>query len=180
MQHTSDFDLIRNTIARNNQYLDDRRYEDCARTFTEDGSIAGHNGRGAILEFMHSQGLGARPELQRRHVVTNIAIELSGTRLAWTATCSSMTRLAPSRGSSRRSVATPTGWLANPTAPGCSQRGSSTSWTDGIPAEGPSGSSELPSLRLGRLLGAPSSKRQRLDELPIELGPSTTPVQLIA
>ena len=29
----SDFDLIRNTIARNNQYLDDRRYDDCSRTF---------------------------------------------------------------------------------------------------------------------------------------------------
>lgn len=27
---------------------------------------------------MHSQGLGARPELQRRHVVTNIAIQISG------------------------------------------------------------------------------------------------------
>ena len=74
----SDHDLIRNTIARNNQYLDDRRYEDCARTFAEDGSIAGHQGRTAILEFMHSQGLGANPQLQRRHVVTNIAIEVAG------------------------------------------------------------------------------------------------------
>lgn len=74
----SDFDLIKNTIARNNHYLDDRRYEDCSKTFTEDGSIAGHRGRAAILEFMHSQGLGARPELQRRHVVTNIAIQVSG------------------------------------------------------------------------------------------------------
>jgi len=64
--HMSDFDLIRNTIARNNQYLDDRRYDDCSRTFTQDGSIAGHKGRAAILEFMLSQGLGARPDLQRR------------------------------------------------------------------------------------------------------------------
>jgi hypothetical protein len=74
----SDRDVIRNTIARNNQYLDDRRYEDCARTFAEDGSIAGHQGRTAILEFMHSQGLGANPQLQRRHVVTNIAIDVAG------------------------------------------------------------------------------------------------------
>ena len=74
----SDFDMIRNTIARNNQYLDDRRYDDCSQTFTQDGSIAGHKGRAAILEFMLSQGLGARPDLQRRHVVANIAIEISG------------------------------------------------------------------------------------------------------
>jgi SnoaL-like domain len=74
----SDYDLIRNTIARNNQYLDDRRYDDCSRTFTENGSIAGHKGRAAIVEFMLSQGLGTRPELRRRHVVTNIAIEISG------------------------------------------------------------------------------------------------------
>jgi SnoaL-like domain len=78
VQPISDFELIRNTIARNNHYLDDRRYEDCARTFAEDGSIAGHTGRPAILEFMQSQGLGADPKLQRRHVVTNIAIDISG------------------------------------------------------------------------------------------------------
>jgi hypothetical protein len=30
------------------------------------------------LDFMLSQGLGARPELQRRHVVTNLVIRISG------------------------------------------------------------------------------------------------------
>lgn len=89
MRRISDFDQIRNTIARNNQYLDDRHYEDCARTFTEDGSIAGHKGRAAILDFMLSQGLGARPELQRRHVVTNIAIESPRTKPKQTATAAS-------------------------------------------------------------------------------------------
>lgn len=74
----SDFDQIRNTIARNNQLLDDRRFEDCARTFTENGSIGPHKGRAAILDFMRSQGLGASPELNRRHIVTNIAIDITG------------------------------------------------------------------------------------------------------
>jgi SnoaL-like domain len=72
----SDVELIRDVIARNNQYLDDRRYEDCSHTFTADGRIGPHQGRAAILEFMHSQGLGAQPDLRRRHVVTNIVIEL--------------------------------------------------------------------------------------------------------
>ena len=74
----TDFDLIRNTIARNHQYLDDRRYEDCSRTFTEDGSIGAHRGRAAVLEFTLSQGLGAQPDLNRRHVVTNVVIDILG------------------------------------------------------------------------------------------------------
>lgn len=74
----SDYEMIRNVIARNNQALDDRRYPDCVATFAEDGTIAGHRGGAAILEFMHSQGLGAEPDLQRRHVVTNIVIDISG------------------------------------------------------------------------------------------------------
>jgi len=62
----NDYDQIRNAIARNNQLLDDRHYEECANTFTEDGAIGPHKGRGAILDFMTSQGLGANPDLQRR------------------------------------------------------------------------------------------------------------------
>lgn len=74
----SDYDLICKTIARNNLALDDRRFEDCIATYTPDGSIAGHTGHAAIREFMLGQDLATRPELQRRHVNANIAIELHG------------------------------------------------------------------------------------------------------
>jgi 3-phenylpropionate/cinnamic acid dioxygenase small subunit len=74
----TDSDQIRNTIAHNNQLLDDRHYEECATTFTEDGAIGPYKGRKAILEFMASQGLGANPDLQRRHIVTNIMITIAG------------------------------------------------------------------------------------------------------
>ena len=76
--HVSDHDLIHKTIARNNLALDDRRFEDCIATYTPDGSIAGHTGHAAIREFMLGQDLATRPELQRRHVNTNIAIDLHG------------------------------------------------------------------------------------------------------
>src|SRR5260370_28095243 len=72
----SDYDLICKTIARNNLALDDRRFEDCIATDTPDGSIAGHTGHAAIREFMLGQDLASRPELQRRHVNSNIAIAL--------------------------------------------------------------------------------------------------------
>ncbi len=72
----SDYELISKTIARNNLALDDRRFEDCLATDTPDGSIAGHTGHAAIRQFMLAQDLATRPELQRRHVNTNIAIEL--------------------------------------------------------------------------------------------------------
>lgn len=72
----SDYELIRKTIAHNNLALDDRRFEDCIATYTTDGSIAGRSGHAAIREFMLGQDLATRPELQRRHVNTNIAIEL--------------------------------------------------------------------------------------------------------
>ena len=74
----SDYDLICKTIARNNLALDDRRFEDCIATYTPDGSIAGHTDHAAIREFMFGQDLATRPELQRRHVNSNIAIELHG------------------------------------------------------------------------------------------------------
>src|SRR5258708_6720950 len=74
----SDSDLICKTIARNNLALADRRFEDCIATYTPDGSIAGHTGHAAIREFMLGQDLATRPELQRRHVNSNIAIELHG------------------------------------------------------------------------------------------------------
>ncbi|MFD1045937.1 nuclear transport factor 2 family protein, partial [Kibdelosporangium lantanae] len=74
----SDFDEIRNTIARNNHALDDRRYDDCVRTYAPDGVIAGRRGHAAIREFMNHQELATRPDLERRHVNTNIAITVAG------------------------------------------------------------------------------------------------------
>lgn len=78
MLPVSDHELIRTTIARNNLALDDRRFEDCIATYAPDGSIAGRTGHAAIREFMLGQDLATKPELQRRHVNTNIAIELYG------------------------------------------------------------------------------------------------------
>jgi ketosteroid isomerase-like protein len=74
----TDFDEIRNTIARNNHALDDRRYDDCVRTYALDGVIAGRRGHTAIREFMNGQELATRPELERRHVNTNIAVTVTG------------------------------------------------------------------------------------------------------
>jgi hypothetical protein len=40
LRTVSDHELVRNTIARNNQALDDRRYDDCVATYAPDGRIA--------------------------------------------------------------------------------------------------------------------------------------------
>jgi ketosteroid isomerase-like protein len=74
----SDYDEIRYTIAQNNLALDDRRYDDCVRTYAEDGMIAGRRGHAAIREFINGQELATNPDLQRRHVNTNLAIDLDG------------------------------------------------------------------------------------------------------
>jgi 3-phenylpropionate/cinnamic acid dioxygenase small subunit len=74
----SDYESICETIARNNLALDDRRYDDCLATYAPDGSIAGRTGHAAIREFMMSQDLAKRPELQRRHVNSNIVAEVGG------------------------------------------------------------------------------------------------------
>lgn len=65
--------MIRNTIARNNHALDDCRYEECVLTYAADGVIAGRKGHAAIREFINGQHLATDPELQRRHINTNIA-----------------------------------------------------------------------------------------------------------
>jgi 3-phenylpropionate/cinnamic acid dioxygenase small subunit len=74
----SDHEQVRTTIARNNQALDDRRYDDCVATYAPDGMIAGRTGHAAIREFMGSQDLTTNPDLQRRHVNTNHVIDLDG------------------------------------------------------------------------------------------------------
>jgi hypothetical protein len=74
----SDYESICETIARNNLALDDRRYDDCLATYTPDGSIAGRAGHAAIREFILSQDLAKRPELQRRHVNSNLVAEVDG------------------------------------------------------------------------------------------------------
>jgi hypothetical protein len=70
--------MIRKTIARNNLALDDRRFEDCVQTYAPDGTIAGRRGHAAIREFIAGQDLATRSDLQRRHVNTNIDIDIQG------------------------------------------------------------------------------------------------------
>lgn len=74
----SDYEGIQQTIARNNIALDDRRFEDCIATYTPDGTIAGYTGHDAIRAFILSQDLAVRDDLERRHVNTNILIEVQG------------------------------------------------------------------------------------------------------
>lgn len=74
----SAYELIVQTIARNNLALDDRRYDDCVATYASDGSIAGRTGHAAIREFILSQDLATRSDLQRRHVNTNIVVDVDG------------------------------------------------------------------------------------------------------
>jgi 3-phenylpropionate/cinnamic acid dioxygenase small subunit len=72
---------IRRTIARACQYLDDRRLRDYADLFTVeavDGSanVTGHmSGREQVYERFSRGELARRPELRRRHLVTNVNID---------------------------------------------------------------------------------------------------------
>jgi 3-phenylpropionate/cinnamic acid dioxygenase small subunit len=76
--------LIRRTIARACQYLDDRRFRDFADLFTAespDGALSRpglmQNREDVFSRF--SQGeLARRPELRRKHAVTNVNITVSG------------------------------------------------------------------------------------------------------
>jgi 3-phenylpropionate/cinnamic acid dioxygenase small subunit len=76
----SDEDRIRNTLAAFCQLLDDRRFEDWARTFTEDGVFGREHGRAEILRMIQGGELATRPELRRKHTVTNAIIEVRGDR----------------------------------------------------------------------------------------------------
>jgi len=74
----TDEDQIRNTIARFCQALDDRRFEDWAATFTEDGVFGRSDGRAAILKMIQGGELATQPELRRKHAVTNVVIDVHG------------------------------------------------------------------------------------------------------
>jgi 3-phenylpropionate/cinnamic acid dioxygenase small subunit len=76
----TDQDKIRNTIARYSHCLDDRRFEEWSRTFTSEGVFGARTGRTAILENILGGELATRPELQRRHIVTNIEVQVDGTK----------------------------------------------------------------------------------------------------
>ncbi len=128
----SDYGLIRNTIARNNQYLDDRRYDDCSRTFTDDDEIAGHKGRAAILEFTLSQGSAPGQSCNAAMWSPTSRSTSQETKPTSTATCSYTTKSVPGHGSSRRSAATPIASPGNPTAPGYSPCGVSRLSSDDL------------------------------------------------
>jgi SnoaL-like domain len=72
---------IRRTIALACQYLDDRRFREFADLFTVaavDGSanVSGHmSGREQVYERFSRGELALRPELRRRHLVTNVNID---------------------------------------------------------------------------------------------------------
>jgi hypothetical protein len=47
-------------------------------TYAADGVIAGRKGHAAIREFIAGQDLATNPDLQRRHVNANIAVDVRG------------------------------------------------------------------------------------------------------
>ena len=76
----TDADEVRNTLARFCQCLDDRRFEEFSQTFAEDGSFGERLGRAAIYEWISHAELAQRPELKRKHAVTNVIVEIQGDR----------------------------------------------------------------------------------------------------
>jgi hypothetical protein len=76
----TDADEIRNTLARFCQFLDDRRFEEFSQTFAEDGAFGERAGRTAIFEWISHAELATRPELKRKHAVSNAIVEVMGDR----------------------------------------------------------------------------------------------------
>jgi 2-iminobutanoate/2-iminopropanoate deaminase len=74
----TDEDLIRNTVARYSHCLDDRRFREWSETFTEDGVFGSRQGRAAIYENILGGELATIPQLQRRHIVTNLEVAVQG------------------------------------------------------------------------------------------------------
>jgi 3-phenylpropionate/cinnamic acid dioxygenase small subunit len=74
----TDEDAIRNTLARFCQALDDRRFEDWANTFTEDGAFGRFDSRAKILQMILGGELALQPKLRRKHTVTNAVIDVTG------------------------------------------------------------------------------------------------------
>jgi SnoaL-like domain len=74
----SDEDRIRSTIARFCQLLDARRFEEWSETFTEDGVFGRFEGRAAVHRMILGGELALRPELKRKHTVTNAVIDVQG------------------------------------------------------------------------------------------------------
>jgi SnoaL-like domain len=76
--------LIRRTIAQACQYLDDRRFRDFANLFTasaEDGAPGRPGlmqGREDVFDRFSRGELATRPDLRRKHTVTNINLVISG------------------------------------------------------------------------------------------------------
>jgi enamine deaminase RidA (YjgF/YER057c/UK114 family) len=74
----TDEEIIRITVARYSHCLDDRRFKEWSETFTEGGVFGGRHGRSEIYQNILGGELATIPELQRRHVVTNLEILVHG------------------------------------------------------------------------------------------------------
>jgi 3-phenylpropionate/cinnamic acid dioxygenase small subunit len=69
---------IRRTIAEYCQYMDERRFEEWSRLFAEDARFQTTRQRGAILSLILGEELATVPDLFRKHVATNLIIDLDG------------------------------------------------------------------------------------------------------
>jgi enamine deaminase RidA (YjgF/YER057c/UK114 family) len=74
----TDEETIRNTVARYSHCLDDRRFKEWSETFTEDGVFGSRHGRSEIYQNILGGELATIPELQRRHIVTNLEVLVHG------------------------------------------------------------------------------------------------------
>ena len=71
---------IRRSIAAFGQYLDERRFEEWSSLFTEDAVFQHVRTRSEILAFMLGEELATIPELFRKHLTSNLIIDVNGNK----------------------------------------------------------------------------------------------------
>lgn len=74
----SDEEQIRRTLAQFCVFLDERRFREWSELFTEDGVFCEHTGRAAIFAWISGDELATTPQLQRKHTVHNVLIDVEG------------------------------------------------------------------------------------------------------
>jgi 3-phenylpropionate/cinnamic acid dioxygenase small subunit len=74
----TDEEGIRKTISQWSQFLDTRRFKEFSECFTEDAKWGPRTGRQAIYDSISKAELAQKPELRRKHLVSNFVIEVNG------------------------------------------------------------------------------------------------------
>ncbi len=77
----TDEEGVRQTLGAFCHYLDERRFDEWSRLFTEDGvfgAVPEQKGREVILDWILHAELATMPELRRKHMMANSIIDVSG------------------------------------------------------------------------------------------------------